>query len=273
MPSRQPESADMLALRHICKTYPNGVRALEGISLNVELGEIVAMVGGSGCGKSTLLRAISGLDRPTQGTVLLNGGAITEPHDKIGVIFQEPRLLPWLSVADNVGFGISHRPRQERNERVARALDRVGLTEKANVWPRELSGGQAQRVAIARALVARPEVLLLDEPFSALDAFTRIDLQDHLLDLWADQRPTLVHVTHDVDEAIVLADRVVVMRPRPGRMADQIAIELPRPRDRQSAAFDFAKRRVLAALDRSLDRAVRTADSETKADTGAALWW
>ena len=263
----------MLALKHIGKTYPNGVRALEGVSLDVELGEIVAVIGGSGCGKSTLLRAISGLDRPTQGAVLLDDDAITEPHEKIGVIFQEPRLLPWLSVADNVGFGLADRPRQERNARVARALDRVGLTEKANAWPRELSGGQAQRVAIARALVARPEVLLLDEPFSALDAFTRVDLQDHLLDLWADQKPTLVHVTHDVDEAIVLADLVVVMRPRPGRVADQIAIDLPRPRDRQSAAFDFAKRRVLAALDRSLDRKVSTDGGETKTDAGAALWW
>lgn len=263
----------MLALKHISKTYPNGVRALDGVSLDVELGEIVAVVGGSGCGKSTLLRAISGLDRPTQGAVVFKDDTISEPHEKIGIIFQEPRLLPWLTVADNVGFGLADRPKEERKARVARALERVGLTEKANVWPRELSGGQAQRVAIARALVARPEVLLLDEPFSALDAFTRIDLQDHLLDLWADQKPTLVHVTHDVDEAIVLADRVVVMRPRPGRVADEIAIDLPRPRDRQSTAFDFAKRRVLAALDRSLDRAARVDDGETKTDAGAALWW
>jgi sulfonate transport system ATP-binding protein len=263
----------MLALNHVGKTYPNGVHALEGVSLDVELGEIIAVVGGSGCGKSTLLRAISGLDRPTQGAVKLNDDEITEPHEKIGIIFQEPRLLPWLSVAHNVGFGLADRPAQERNERVGRALDRVGLIDKARVWPRELSGGQAQRVAIARALVARPEVLLLDEPFSALDAFTRTDLQDHLLDLWADQKPTLVHVTHDVEEAIVLADRVVVMRPRPGRIEDQIAIDLPRPRDRQSAAFDFAKRRVLAALDRSLDRATKIDDGETKSEPGAALWW
>jgi sulfonate transport system ATP-binding protein len=262
----------MLALNHLGKIYPNGVRALDGVSLDVELGEIVAIVGGSGCGKSTLLRAICGLDRPTHGAVRLNGDAILEPHEKIGVIFQEPRLLPWLTVAGNVGFGLASRPREERDARVARALDRVGLAEKAGAWPRELSGGQAQRVAIARALVARPEVLLLDEPFSALDAFTRIDLQDHLLDLWADQRPTLIHVTHDVEEAIVLADRVVVMRPRPGRMAVQIAIDLPRPRDRQSAAFDFAKRRVLAALDRSLGREA-ACDEQAKADGGAALWW
>ena len=188
-------------------------------------------------------------------------------------MFQEPRLLPWLTVAGNVGFGLEHRPKQEREERVAAQLARVGLTDKADVWPRELSGGQAQRVALARALVTRPEVLLLDEPFSALDAFTRVDLQDHLLDLWADGKPTLVVVTHDVEEAIVLADRVVVMRPHPGRIEDEIAIDLPRPRDRQSAAYDFAKRRVLAALDRSLDRAASVDDRETKTAAGQAMWW
>src|ERR671935_427710 len=191
-----------------------------------------------------MLRTISGLDPPTQGRVVLDGTVITAPRERIGIVFQEPRLLPWLSVADNVGFGLEDRPKEERNARVAMQLERVALFDKANVWPRELSGGQAQRAALARALVMRPEVLLLDEPFSALDAFTRIDLQDHLLDLWADAKPTLVVVTHDVDEAIVLANRVVVMSPRPGRVFAEIETDLPRPRDRQSAAFDFAKRRV-----------------------------
>jgi sulfonate transport system ATP-binding protein len=262
----------VLALQHVGKTYPNGVRALDGVTLTVAPGEIVAIVGGSGCGKSTLLRAVSGLDRPTAGTVTLDGDAITAPHEKIGIVFQEPRLLPWLSVAHNVGFGLEDRPKPERNARVKAQLDRVGLTDKAMVWPRELSGGQAQRVAIARAFVTRPAVLLLDEPFSALDAFTRVDLQDHLLDVWADSKPTLVIVTHDVDEAIVLADRVIVMRSRPGRLYEEIVTDLARPRDRQSAAFDFAKRRVLAALDRSLDRKA-VDDGETRTDAGAALWW
>jgi sulfonate transport system ATP-binding protein len=263
----------MLVLERVGKTYPNGVRALDAVSLEVDVGEIVAIVGGSGCGKSTLLRAVSGLDRPTQGAVRLDGMQITAPHEKIGIVFQEPRLLPWLTVADNVGFGLADRPDAERKRRVADALERVGLTEKASGWPRELSGGQAQRVAIARALVPRPQVLLLDEPFSALDAFTRADLQDHLLALWTDLKPTLIVVTHDVDESIVLADRVVVMRPHPGRVGDEIEIDLPRPRDRQSAAFDFAKRRVLAALDRSLDRAATVDERESKAAAGAALWW
>lgn len=263
----------MLSLARVTKTYPNNVRALEEFTLDVAPGEIVAIVGGSGCGKSTLLRAISGLDRPTKGLVHLDDEVITQPHEKIGIIFQEPRLLPWLTVAENVGFGIAHLPAAERKERVARALDRVGLTDKASVWPRELSGGQAQRVAIARALVPQPEVLLLDEPFSALDAFTRTDLQDHLLDLWADSKPTLVLVTHDVEEAIVLADRIIVMRPRPGRLFEEIEDDLPRPRDRQSAAFDHVKRRVLAALDRSLGRTISIDDRTVKSEDGAAMWW
>ena len=261
----------MLILERVGKTYPNGVRALDGVSFSVGPGEIVAVVGGSGCGKSTMLRAISGLDTPSQGRVVLDGVTITRPHEEIGIIFQEPRLLPWLSVADNIGFGLSELPANVRHEKVARALARVGLTDKADAWPRELSGGQAQRVAIARALVPQPEVLLLDEPFSALDAFTRRDLQDHLLDLWADTRPTLVLVTHDVDEAVVLADRVLVMRPRPGRLFEEIKVNLARPRDRNSPLFGNFKRRVLTALDRSLDR--NLADADPKTTAGEAMWW
>jgi sulfonate transport system ATP-binding protein len=261
----------MLILDALGKIYPNGVHALERFSADIRLGEIVAVIGGSGCGKSTLLRAIAGLDRATRGTVTLGETVITGPHAKIGIIFQEPRLLPWLSVADNIGFGLSELPAHRRREKVAGALARVGLADKAKAWPRELSGGQAQRVAIARALVPQPEVLLLDEPFSALDAFTRRDLQDHLLDLWADTRPTLVLVTHDVDEAVVLADRVFVMRPRPGRLFAEISINLARPRDRHSQMFDNFKRRVLTALDRSLDRTM--AEGESKSTAGEAMWW
>jgi len=261
----------MLALDRVGKIYPNGVNALARFSAEIAPGEIVAIIGGSGCGKSTLLRAIAGLDRATSGAVTLDAAAIAAPHEKIGIIFQEPRLLPWLSVADNIGFGLSGLPASERRSRVARALDRVGLTDKANAWPRELSGGQAQRVAIARALVPQPEVLLLDEPFSALDAFTRRDLQDHLLDLWADTRPTLVLVTHDVDEAVVLADRVLVMRPRPGRLFEEINVNLSRPRDRGSQLFDNFKRHVLTALDRSLDRSVPDRDLGSR--VGESMWW
>jgi sulfonate transport system ATP-binding protein len=261
----------MLALDKVGKVYPNGVHALERFTVEIGPGEIVAIIGGSGCGKSTLLRAIAGLDHASSGTVTLDGATIVAPHAKIGIIFQEPRLLPWLSVADNIGFGLSGLPVNARREKVAAALARVGLADKAGAWPRELSGGQAQRVAIARALVPRPEVLLLDEPFSALDAFTRRDLQDHLLDLWADTRPTLILVTHDVEEAVVLADRVLVMRPRPGRLFGEVTVNLTRPRDRNSELFERFRRHVLTTLDRSLDRT--QPDRDAKSNVGESMWW
>lgn len=242
----------MLTLRNLAKTYANGVCALEGFSLSLAPGEIVAVIGGSGCGKSTLLRLISGLESPSHGTVELDGERVTKPHPLINLIFQEPRLLPWLSVANNVGFGLAELDGDDRRRRVEAALQKVGLGQFGGRWPKELSGGQAQRVAIARALVTRPEVLLLDEPFSALDAFTRADLQDHLLDIWSETRPTLVLVTHDIDEALVLADRIIVMRPWPGRILDEIRIDLPRKRDRAAASFEAAKRQLLASLNRSL---------------------
>ena len=245
----------MLRLQKLGKTYPNGVRALEGFSLDVAAGEIIAVIGGSGCGKSTLLRLISGLDAASQGKVELNGQVIAEPHPLINLIFQEPRLLPWLTVANNVGFGLPELAVAEREARVSSALKKVGLSSLGGSWPKELSGGQAQRVAIARALVTRPEVLLLDEPFSALDAFTRADLQDHLLDIWLETRTTLVLVTHDIDEALVLADRIIVMRPWPGRILEEIRVELPRKRDRTSGAFEAAKKQLLRALDQSLHAA------------------
>jgi sulfonate transport system ATP-binding protein len=260
----------MLLLDRVSKTYPNGVHALERVSAEIRRGEIVAIIGGSGCGKSTLLRAAAGLDRASEGRVALDDSPITAPHEKIGIIFQEPRLLPWLRVADNIGFGLAGLPAAEQRARISAALSRVGLTDKARAWPRELSGGQAQRVAIARALVTQPEVLLLDEPFSALDAFTRRDLQDHLLSLWADTKPTLVLVTHDVDEAVALADRVFVMRPRPGRLFEEISIQLARPRDRTSAMFETIKHRVMASLDRSLDK---DAHPPARPAAGATMWW
>jgi sulfonate transport system ATP-binding protein len=242
----------MLAVESVDKTYPNGTTALARASLRVTEGEIVAVVGGSGCGKSTLLRLAAGLDRTTRGRIRLDGETIISPHPEVGLVFQEPRLLPWLTVAQNIGFGLSDRPRGERERLVREVLARVGLTEYAHRWPRELSGGQAQRVAIARALAPKPKVLLLDEPFSALDAFTRASLQEHLLDLWEAFRPTLVLVTHDVEEAAFLADRVLVMRPRPGRFVAEIELGLSRPRDRYGPAVEHAKLKILQALDLSL---------------------
>lgn len=245
----------MLSVNGLGKTYPNGTIAVRDVTLTIGAGEILSIVGGSGCGKSTLLRLLSGLDHPTVGTVEVDGAQIVGPHPAVGIVFQEPRLLPWLTVENNIGFGLAHLSRAERRDRVHTVLKRVGLSDYGSRWPRELSGGQSQRVAIARALVTRPSVLLLDEPFSALDAFTRVELQDHLLEIWEDTRPTLVLVTHDIEEAVALASRVVVMRPFPGRVAQISDVTLARPRDRLSHAFDDEKRAILSALDTTLSHA------------------
>ena len=236
-----------LKLAHTSKRFGSR-HALADVSLSVASGEIVALVGASGSGKSTLLRLLAGLEAPTSGRALFHDAEIDGPRPEIGVIFQEPRLLPWLSVADNVGFGLAHLSATDRRRRINRALDRVGLAAYAKALPRELSGGMAQRVSIARALVGQPEVLLLDEPFSALDAFARTDLQDHLLDLWREDRPTLVLVTHDLDEALVLADRVVLLAGPPGRIFAERPVALARPRERTSAAFQEEKRQLLSTL-------------------------
>ena len=245
----------MLDITKVDKRYPNGLLALSGLDLKVAEGEILAIVGGSGCGKSTLLRLISGLDLPTAGVVKLDNSPVLGPRAEIGLVFQEPRLMPWLTIDQNVAFGIRHLPAAEQKARVSEALARVGLASHQGHWPRELSGGQAQRAALARALVGRPKVLLLDEPFSALDALTRSDLQDHLLDLWAYDRPTMVLVTHDIEEALVLADRIVVMQPNPGRVRVEATPPLARPRDRLDPEFVQWKYRLLAELDRASRRA------------------
>ena len=261
----------MLTLSSVSKTYADGTEALRDIRLDIEQGEIVALVGGSGCGKTTLMRLISGLDTASSGTIAVDGEIIAAPHPAVGVVFQEPRLLPWLSVADNIAFGLHHLPQAERAATAQDALARVGLAGYGERWPRELSGGQQQRVSIARALVPKPKVLLLDEPFSALDAFTRASLHEQLLGLWEASRPTIVIVTHDVDEAIRLADRVVVMRPQPGRVFEVVSVAAPRPRDPLGLAYEKAKRRVLHALDRSLQNETTTKPAAASGD--AALWW
>ncbi|MGU3359483.1 ABC transporter ATP-binding protein [Methylobacterium sp. M6A4_1b] len=247
----------MLTIQDLSKTYADGTQALAGLTLSLAPGEIVAVVGGSGCGKTTLLRLVAGLDAETAGLIRLDGTTIDGPHPGLGLVFQEPRLLPWLTIAGNVGFGLADRPAAERRTRVARALARVGLADHAGRWPRELSGGQQQRVAIARAFVADPRVLLLDEPFSALDAVTREDLHRHLLALWAETRPTIVLVTHDVAEAASLADRVVVMRPHPGRIHRTVAVDAPRSGD--AVAHLRTSRGLRTLLDESLAPSARRA--------------
>jgi sulfonate transport system ATP-binding protein len=238
----------MLQLDHIGKQFDNGVVALHDITLHLRAGEIVTLVGASGCGKSTLLRLVAGLDHPSTGRVVLHDAPLTAPSPAVGVIFQEPRLMPWLTVRDNVRFGIAQLPAAEQATRTDAVLARVGLSAFADALPRQLSGGMAQRVAIARALVTQPTLLLLDEPFSALDPFTKASLHEHLLAIWADARPTLLLVTHDVEEALVLSDRVVVLHGHPGRISQTLTVDLPRPRRRTSPEFQAWKQRVLDAL-------------------------
>jgi sulfonate transport system ATP-binding protein len=249
----------MLTLDRLTKSYDGGVAALEELSLSVDAGEVVAVIGGSGSGKTTLLRLIAGLEQSSAGSITLDREAIRGPHPAIGFVFQEPRLFPWLTVAENVGFGLAHLPSAQRRKIVETALTRVELGAYQDRWPRELSGGQAQRAALSRALAVEPKVLLLDEPFSALDALTRANLHEHLLSLWRAYRPTLLLVTHDVEEAVKLADRVMVLQPRPGRLFAEIIIDLPRPRDLLSAAFTQAKSTVLDALAATMG-AVRVAE-------------
>lgn len=240
----------MLTVNNVYRQFENGFVALESIDLQVQPGEIVSLVGTSGCGKSTLLRIIAGLDRPTIGAVAIDRDLITAPHPKIGLIFQEPRLMPWLNVRDNIQFGLDAASLNSRALTEA-TLAKVGLSDFAESLPHKLSGGMAQRVAIARALVTQPEILLLDEPFSALDALTRTALQDHLLDIWADDRPTMILVTHDIEEALVLSDRVIVLRSNPGRIQREFAIDLPRPRRRSDVILQHWKERLLSELDGS----------------------
>jgi sulfonate transport system ATP-binding protein len=241
-----------LTVSQVSKTYADGTEALRGIQVTASTGEIVAILGGSGCGKTTLLRLVAGLDEPSGGEIRLDDRKISGTHPAISAVFQEPRLLPWLNVGQNIGFGGQRLTASERARRVTSLLDRIGLGGYGKRWPRDLSGGQQQRVAIARALIGHPGILLLDEPFSALDPFTRATQHGLVLDLWRELRPTILMVTHDIDEAVFLADRIVIMKPRPGRVHESMMVDHPRPRDRLASAFDLMKRRVMRAIDRSL---------------------
>jgi sulfonate transport system ATP-binding protein len=259
-----------LSIQHLSKTYADGTEALRDVGVNADDGEIVAILGGSGCGKTTLLRLVAGLDEASGGEIAVDGATVSGTHPAISAVFQEPRLLPWLTAGQNIGFGGQLLDGAERGRRVTALLERIGLAGYGDRWPRDLSGGQQQRVAIARALIGHPGILLLDEPFSALDPFTRASLHELLLDLWRELRPTILMVTHDVEEAVVLADRIVVMRPRPGRVHEAMAVDLPRPRDRLAPAVDLMKRRVMRAIDRSLTQDAPAGFRATAA--GASPW-
>ena len=215
--------------------------ALRDISLSINAGEFVCVVGGSGCGKTTLLRIIAGLETQYEGAVFLDGKPVTGTGLDRGVVFQEHRLLSWLNVHDNVAFGLAGLPRDEskgeRRRDIRHYISLVGLDEFEYEYPHQLSGGMSQRVAIARALVGRPQVLLLDEPFASLDALTRMRLQQEILRIWEAERTTVVLVTHDIEEAVYLADRVVIMSAQPGTIRNVLPVRLSRPRDRTDQEF------------------------------------
>ena len=241
-------------LRGAAKVYDNGVTALGPLDLDVAKGEFVSLLGPSGCGKSTALRLIAGLSPPSSGEVSVSdssGG--THGRHSIGFVFQEPTLMPWASVRENVGLPLklSHVPEQGADARIREALDQVGLAEFADAYPRELSGGMKMRVSLARALVTDPDILLMDEPFAALDEITRFRLNNDLLALWRNLRKTVIFVTHSVFESVYLSQRVIVMTSRPGRISSEFRIDTPEPRVedfRMSAGYAAYCREVSKAL-------------------------
>jgi NitT/TauT family transport system ATP-binding protein len=234
-----------IALNGVSKRYRTGAVALEGISFDVERGEFVTLLGPSGCGKSTLLRLVSGLSAVTEGSVRVNGMTPENARELMSFIFQDPTLMPWRTVEENVGLSLEleHAARLLRSERVDRMLDMVGLTNVARSYPRELSGGMKMRASIARALVSRPRILLMDEPFAALDEMARDRMNEELLRLYDEQKWTVLFVTHSVAEAVFLSSRIVILSPHPGRVAHNVAVDLLWPRTaemRDSTAFEQA---------------------------------
>lgn len=254
---REPFSRarDALTAQNVVKTFHTAdgrrVTALDGIDLSVPENGFLCIVGPSGCGKSTLLRIMAGLDSCTKGAVLFRASPQEKPLREIGMIFQEYSLFPWRTVLDNVSVGLefSGINAATRREKGMEYLDLVGLADFAKAMPHELSGGMRQRVAIARALATEPDVLLMDEPFGALDAYTRILLQKRLLDIWEKKRKTVVFVTHSVDEAVFLADRIVVMGARPGTILSELDVDLPRPRPRDNPRYASLVAGILAMLE------------------------
>ncbi len=242
---RGHDKAASIRVWHVRKKFDSldggvtpGALALDDVSLTVGAGELVSIVGPSGCGKSTLLRMIAGLTSPTSGEISVGAEPITEPNAERGLVFQDPNLFPWLTVRRNIESGLVARGvLREKRAEVDEFMRLVGLEAFANSFPHHLSGGMAQRVSLARALINHPRVLLLDEPLGALDAFTRMRMQDEVLRLWRARGTTMLFVTHDIDEAIYMSDRIVIMTQRPGKIEQIIPVEMDRPRDRSSSEF------------------------------------
>ena len=243
----------ILEIKGVNRTYYDEkirhVEALRDIDLSVRNGEFLSLIGASGCGKTTLLRLIAGLDKPESGTLLLNGEEISGPNYQRGYVFQQGGLFQWLTVEKNIATGLKARHvYRENKSKVAHYIDLIGLNGFEKSFPHQISGGMAQRVAIARALINNPKVLLLDEPMGALDSFTRADIQDKLLELRRENHTTMILVTHDVDEAIYLSDRIVIMTPRPGKISELMDVNLPHPRHRGSPEFLSIRRDILEKL-------------------------
>jgi NitT/TauT family transport system ATP-binding protein len=250
----------MIDIRGLSKIFTKDRReivALDGFDLQIADGEFVCLLGPSGCGKTTVLRIVAGLETATRGEVLVRGTKVASAGPDRGVVFQEFALFPWLSVRKNIEFGLEVKgvPPDKRLDASRRYIDLVGLEGFENAHPKELSGGMKQRVGIARALANDPQVLLMDEPFGSLDAQTRNLMQKELLRIWTATRKTVLFVTHSVDEAVFLADRIIVMTARPGRVREDIEIALPRPRDRTSPEFIAVRGRVLSELDEEFEKA------------------
>ncbi|MGV3479961.1 MAG: ABC transporter ATP-binding protein [Sphingobium sp.] len=252
-PSIDTAGKDALTLSGLAKTFAIDGRALpvlDGIDLSIRPGEFVSIVGASGCGKSTLLRLIVGLDTDYSGEIRLDGKRITGTSLDRGIVFQDHRLFPWMTLEENVGLALlnSEIPKEQRARIVAEHIALVNLTGFEKAYPHQLSGGMAQRAAIARALVTEPTLLLLDEPLGALDALTRVHVQTELQRIWMRQRSTVLMVTHDVEEALYLGDRVIVMAPNPGRIRRIVDVDLPHPRDRSSPVLHRLRDEILAEL-------------------------
>jgi ABC-type nitrate/sulfonate/bicarbonate transport system ATPase subunit len=249
------EEAASLSIIDVSKSFPlpddaqTRRMALDQVSLSLASGELVSLIGPSGCGKSTLLRLVAGLDKPDSGELLIGSQPIEGPSAERGLVFQDPNLFPWLTVRRNIQAGLVARGVvHEKQQEVDEFMTLVGLDHFARAYPHHLSGGMAQRAALARALINHPRVLLLDEPLGALDAFTRMRMQDEVLRLWQRRRTTMLLVTHDIDEAIYMSDRIVIMTPRPGRIERVIEVPIERPRDRTAASFLSLRREILESL-------------------------
>lgn len=238
-----------LQIKNVSKTFlikNEELQVLKDVNIDIKKGEFVSIVGASGCGKSTLLKMIIGLENVTRGEIIIDGANQVSAKDiQVGMAFQEARLFPWLTVEENIEFGITADiSKAEKEKLVARQIDLVGLTGFEKALPKQLSGGMQQRVSIARALATNPDILLLDEPFGALDALTRINMQNEVLRIWEQEKKTMILVTHDIDEAIFLSDRIIVLSSRPGEIKQLLNVEMPRPRDRSSSEFIRIRKRI-----------------------------